>query len=90
MRAKNQNGHLKILKSLRVGSIKIALFYAFSLPEKVTESPFLSLAMDLPPPPLYLDERLQNIIPVYKISKPKTMNKVLSLASSTWGAFGKI
>lgn len=31
--------------------------------EKVTESPFLSLAMDLPPPPLYLDERLQNIIP---------------------------
>lgn len=25
--------------------------------------PFLSLAMDLPPPPLYLDERLQNIIP---------------------------
>lgn len=27
------------------------------------ERPFLSLAMDLPPPPLYLDERLQNIIP---------------------------
>lgn len=27
------------------------------------EIPFLSLAMDLPPPPLYLDERLQNIIP---------------------------
>ena len=27
------------------------------------EIPFLSLALDLPPAPLYLDERMQNIIP---------------------------
>jgi len=31
--------------------------------ENMKEISFLSLAMDLPPPPLYLDERLQNIIP---------------------------
>uniref|UniRef100_A0A915ER39 ubiquitinyl hydrolase 1 n=1 Tax=Ditylenchus dipsaci TaxID=166011 RepID=A0A915ER39_9BILA len=31
--------------------------------EQMKEIPFLSLAMDLPPPPLYLDEQLQNIIP---------------------------
>lgn len=31
--------------------------------ETMKEIPFLSLAMDLPPPPLYLDEVLQNIIP---------------------------
>ena len=27
------------------------------------ENPFLYLAMDLPPPPLYRDELMQNIIP---------------------------
>ena len=31
--------------------------------EHVHELPFLSLALDLPPAPLYLDERMQNIIP---------------------------
>ncbi|KAL7072495.1 hypothetical protein ACQ4LE_007945 [Meloidogyne hapla] len=31
--------------------------------EQVKELPFLSLALDLPPAPLYLDERMQNIIP---------------------------
>jgi U4/U6.U5 tri-snRNP-associated protein 2 len=31
--------------------------------EKMTETPFLSLAMDLPPAPLYRDALLQNIIP---------------------------
>ncbi|KAI1720037.1 ubiquitin carboxyl-terminal hydrolase domain-containing protein [Ditylenchus destructor] len=31
--------------------------------EKMNEIPFLSLAMDLPPPPLYLDEQLNSIIP---------------------------
>ncbi|KAL3093226.1 hypothetical protein niasHT_022676 [Heterodera trifolii] len=36
--------------------------------EQTKEIPFLSLAMDLPPAPLYLDERLQNIIPQVPLS----------------------
>lgn len=31
--------------------------------EKVEELPFLKLTMELPPPPLYRDELLQNVIP---------------------------
>lgn len=31
--------------------------------EKVTESPFIYLTCDLPPPPLFIDEFRENIIP---------------------------
>lgn len=31
--------------------------------EEVTESPFLYLTCDLPPPPLFIDEFRENIIP---------------------------
>ncbi|KAH7720889.1 U4/U6.U5 tri-snRNP-associated protein 2-like protein [Aphelenchoides avenae] len=40
-----------------------ALLETGEFDEKVMENPFLYLAMDLPPPPLYRDELMQNIIP---------------------------
>ena len=56
--------------SFRVGTLFLGLHSHF-LPtnnnksglEKMSETPFLSLAMDLPSAPLYRDDKLQNIIP---------------------------
>lgn len=42
--------------------------------EHVSESPFLYLTCDLPPPPLFKDEVMENIIPQVK-KKKKTINK---------------
>lgn len=42
---------------------KAALLLTDEYQEKVTESPFLYLTCDLPPPPLFKDEFMENIIP---------------------------
>jgi U4/U6.U5 tri-snRNP-associated protein 2 len=42
---------------------KEALLLMDEYQEKVTESPFLYLTCDLPPPPLFKDEFRENIIP---------------------------
>jgi len=45
---------------------KEALLLMDEYQEKVTESPFLYLTCDLPPPPLFKDEFRENIIPQVK------------------------
>lgn len=42
---------------------KEALLLTDEYQEKITESPFLYLTCDLPPPPLFKDEFMENIIP---------------------------
>lgn len=42
---------------------KVALLLTDEYQEKITESPFLYLTCDLPPPPLFKDEFMENIIP---------------------------
>lgn len=53
--------------SSQVDSIIIGAHTSYALTqrilEKMSETPFLSLAMDLPSAPLYRDDKLQNIIP---------------------------
>lgn len=46
---------------------KEALLLMDEYQEKVTESPFLYLTCDLPPPPLFKDEFRENIIPQVRI-----------------------
>lgn len=46
---------------------KAALLLTDEYQEKITESPFLYLTCDLPPPPLFKDEFMENIIPQVSI-----------------------
>lgn len=56
---------------------KGALLLTDEYQEKITESPFLYLTCDLPPPPLFKDEFMENIIP--QVNSKNLWSKWISL-----------